>query len=48
MIIFIVGVILVVFDASRRWVAVLNGAPAPQEAFGPPLTTTGEVKMGCC
>jgi carbon starvation protein len=46
--IFIVGVILVVFDAARRWMAVLNGAPAPQEAFGPPLTATGEVKMGCC
>jgi carbon starvation protein len=46
--IFIAGVILVVFDAVRRWIAVLNGAPAPVEAFGPPLTTTGEVKMGCC
>jgi carbon starvation protein len=45
---FIVGVILVVFDASRRWIAVLNGAAAPQEAFGPPLTATGNVKMGCC
>jgi carbon starvation protein len=48
MIIFIVGVVLVVFDAARRWIAVLNGAPAPQEAFGPPLTEAGEVKMGCC
>jgi carbon starvation protein len=46
--IFIVGVVLVVFSAVRRWIAVLNGAPAPVEAFGPPLTTTGEVKMGCC
>jgi carbon starvation protein len=46
--IFIVGVVLVVFSAVRRWIAVLNGAPAPTEAFGPPLTTTGEVKMGCC
>jgi carbon starvation protein len=46
--IFIAGVILVVFDAVRRWIAVLNGAPAPQEAFGPPLTSAGEVKMGCC
>ncbi|MGA8619952.1 MAG: carbon starvation protein A [Candidatus Sulfotelmatobacter sp.] len=46
--IFIAGVILVVFDAARRWIAVLKGAPAPQEAFGPPLTTAGEVKMGCC
>ncbi len=46
--IFIAGVLLVVFDATRRWIAVLNGAPAPQEAFGPPLTATGDVKMGCC
>jgi carbon starvation protein len=48
MTIFIVGVIVVVFEAVRRWIAVLNGAPAPVEAFGPPLTATGEVKMGCC
>jgi carbon starvation protein len=46
--IFILGVVLVLFDAVRRWIAALNGAPAPEEAFGPPLTTTGEVKMGCC
>jgi hypothetical protein len=48
MTIFIAGVILVLIDAVRRWYQVLNGAPAPKEAFGPPLTTTGEVKMGCC
>jgi carbon starvation protein len=48
MAIFIVGVVLVVFDAVRRWIKTLNGAPAPQEAFGPPLTDGGEVKMGCC
>ena len=48
MTIFIVGVVLVVFDAARRWYQVLHGAPVPQEAFGPPLTVTGEVKMGCC
>jgi hypothetical protein len=46
--IFILGVILVVFDAVRRWIKTLNGEPAPQEAFGPPLTEAGEVKMGCC
>ena len=45
---FIVGVVLVVFDAARRWMLTLNGTPAPQEAFGPPLTSAGEVKMGCC
>jgi carbon starvation protein len=48
MTIFIVGVVLVVCDAVRRWIMTLNGAPAPQEAFGPPLTAAGEVKMGCC
>jgi carbon starvation protein len=48
MIVFIVGVILVVFDAVRRWMAALNGAPAPTEAFGPPVTSGGEIKMGCC
>jgi carbon starvation protein len=48
MIIFITGVVLVVFDAVRRWIAMLKGAPAPQEAFGPPLTAAGEIKMGCC
>jgi carbon starvation protein len=46
--IFIVGVALVVFDAVRRWFLAFNGAPAPQEAFGPPFTAEGEVKMGCC
>jgi carbon starvation protein len=46
--IFIAGVVLVVFDAARRWYQVLHGAAVPQEAFGPPLTVTGEVKMGCC
>src|SRR5271157_4515333 len=46
--IFIAGVLLVVFDAVRRWFAAMNGAPAPVEAFGPPLTAAGEVKMGCC
>jgi carbon starvation protein len=46
--IFILGVILVVFDAARRWIKTLNGEPAPREAFGAPLTEAGEVKMGCC
>ena len=48
MTIFILGVVLVLFDAVVRWVQVLKGAPAPKEAFGPPLTPAGEVKMGCC
>jgi carbon starvation protein len=46
--IFIVGVVLVVFDAARRWAAVWNGAPPPAEAFGKPVTAAGNVKMGCC
>jgi carbon starvation protein len=46
--IFIVGVLLVLFDAVRRWIAVLNGAPAPAESFGPPVSSDGEVRMGCC
>jgi len=46
MTIFIVGVILVVFDAARRSMKTLRGEPIPQEAFGPP--TAEEVNMGCC
>jgi carbon starvation protein len=48
MVLFIIGVILVLVDAVRRWIMVLNGAPVPVEAFGPPVTEKGEVKMGCC
>jgi len=48
MAIFIVGVVLVVFDAVRRWIAVLNGAEPPAEAFGPPASGKNEIKMGCC
>lgn len=40
--------VLDVFDAARRCMLTLNGASAPQEAFGPPLTSAGEVTMGCC
>jgi carbon starvation protein len=46
--IFIVGVLLVVFDAVRRWIAVLNGAAPPTQAFGPPVTAGNQIKMGCC
>jgi carbon starvation protein len=48
MAVFIVGVVLVVLDAARRWIAVLRGASIPQEAFGPPVTAGGDIKMGCC
>ena len=48
MAVFIAGVILVLCNAVWSWYRVLNGAPVPQEAFGPPLTPNGDVKMGCC
>ena len=48
MVLFIVGVVLVLLDALRRWFLVLRGAPVPEQAFGPPLTDEGKVKMGCC
>jgi len=48
MAIFIIGVILVLLEAVRRWIAVAHGAPAPREAFGPPVSATGEIRMGCC
>jgi carbon starvation protein len=48
MAIFIVGVLLVVFDSIRRWIAVLNGAPAPPEAFGPPTIPGDKTPMRCC
>ena len=48
MCVFIAGVVLVVIEAARRWIAVMRGAPAPEEAFGPPITASGEIKMGCC
>jgi carbon starvation protein len=48
MAIFIVGVILVVFDAVRRWVAVWKGAPPPAEAFGPPEAGNGGIPRRCC
>jgi carbon starvation protein len=44
----IAGVLLVVFEAARRWVAAMRGAPAPVEAFGPPVDTRGGIRMGCC
>ena len=48
MVIFIAGVVLVLIDALRRWYMVLRGAPVPEQAFGPPVSEEGEVKMGCC
>jgi carbon starvation protein len=48
MVIFILGVVIVVRDAAWRWYRVLQGEPVPQEAFGPPITPSGDIKMGCC
>jgi carbon starvation protein len=47
MTIFIIGVVLVVFDAARRVWKTLHGEPIPQEAFGPPIIPA-EVHGGCC
>ncbi len=46
MVIFIVGVVVVLFEAGRRCWATLHGAPIPEEAFGKPEMAT--VNMGCC
>jgi carbon starvation protein len=45
----IFGVVVVSFEALRRWIKTLNGEPIPPEAFGP-IKEIGEetVKMGCC
>ena len=48
MFIFIIGVILVVFDAIRRWIKTLRGDPIPREAFGPPVIDENKPTMGCC
>src|SRR5271165_5384949 len=46
MVIFVLGVIIVLFEAGRRCWQTLHGAPIPQEAFGAPEMV--EMKMGCC
>jgi len=48
MALFVLGVVLVVIDAARRVWRTMQGEKIPAEAFGPPLTEEGEVKMGCC
>jgi len=45
--IFVVGAVVVVFDAGRRWIAVMRGAPAPADAFGS-LESRGGPGMQCC
>jgi len=44
---FILGVVLVVFQAARRCIATLRGEPIPAEAAGPPVIADTP-KMGCC
>ena len=46
MVIFIVGVVVVLFEAGRRCWATLHGEPIPHEAFGKP--EVAPVNMGCC
>jgi carbon starvation protein len=50
MVIFIVGVILVVFDAARRCMKTLRGEPVPKEAFGAtvPAPVGAGNTMRCC
>ena len=47
MVVFITGVVLVVFQAARRCLATLNGQPLPVDASGPPVPPDGP-KMTCC
>ncbi len=46
MLLFVVGVIIVVFEAARRCWATLHGEPIPEEAFGSP--EVAGVNMSCC
>jgi len=46
MLLFVVGVIIVVFEAARRCWATSHGAAIPEEAFGSPETAS--VNMSCC
>jgi carbon starvation protein len=47
MVVFITGVVLVVFQAARRCLATLSGQPLPVDASGPPVPPDGP-KMTCC
>ena len=44
---FVVGVVLVLFNASKRCWMTLRGTPIPKQAFGPPIVD-GQIRMGCC
>jgi carbon starvation protein len=45
---FIVGVVLVLFQAGRRCLATLRGEPIPVDASGPPSPPGDEPRMRCC
>jgi carbon starvation protein len=46
---FIISVLVVSFEAVRRWIKTLSGEPIPPEAFGPIMEMGEEtVKTGCC
>jgi carbon starvation protein len=47
MALFIAGVVLVVFQATRRCLATLRGEALPLDSSGPPLPPDGPT-MGCC
>jgi carbon starvation protein len=47
MIIFVIGVVVVLFEAARRCWNTLHGVPIPQEAFGAVLLAA-DSRMGCC
>src|SRR5271167_917573 len=46
MVIFVIGVVLGLFECGRRCWKTLHGAPIPQEAFGAPEIQ--ELSMTCC
>jgi len=49
MTVFVVGVVIVLFEVARRCWLTLHGAPIPIEAFGPPAKAAGlPVSGGCC
>jgi len=47
MTIFVVGVVVVLFEAARRCWKTLHGAPVPEEAFGTALVAA-DSSMSCC
>jgi carbon starvation protein len=47
MTIFVVGVVVVLFEAARRCWKTLHGAPVPEEAFGTAMLAA-DSSMGCC